>query len=160
MSGFWKKVEWFFDKMIVPALFLILAIVVADLFFTEFKYEYERYFLYADLLVIGTFLGDLSFKFRRAASWKGFLKREWMEIIAIMPFFWIFRLVESIVRIGELVQEILHLIARGGRFMRLAAVFNISVSRHERFADFLERIVDIERFEEAVYFYRHPHEDD
>jgi len=159
MRGFWKQVEQFFDRMIVPALLMILIIVVADIFFTDVKYSYEQYFFYADLFVIGTFVGDLSFKFKRAASWKGFLRNEWLEIIAIVPFFWIFRLVESIVRIGELVQEIIHIIARGGRLVRLAAAFKVTVDRHERFAEFIGKLFDRERFEEAVKFYKHPDEE-
>lgn len=62
--------------MIVPALLVLMAIIVADLFFTEIKYEYEHYFFYADLGVIPVFLGDLSFKFKRATTWKEFLKHE------------------------------------------------------------------------------------
>ncbi len=160
MRRFWARLEWFFDKMIVPALLVLLVIVIADIFFTGFKYEYERYFLYADLVVLSIFVGDLSFKFRRAASWGGFLRREWLEIIAVMPFFWIFRLLEGAIRIGELAQEILHLIARGGRFARLFAAFSVVVPRHERFAKFLSKVTRTERFEEAVKFYRHPDEDE
>lgn len=159
MNSVFKRVERFFDRMIVPALLLLVVIVVADLFFTEFKYEHEAYFFYMDLVVLGVFVGDLSFKFHEAKNWEGFLKNEWLEIIAVTPFFWIFRLVESVVRIGEIVQEVLHLFARGGRFARLFAAFSVTNSRNERFANFVKMITGSERFEKAADFYRHPREE-
>lgn len=160
MTDIWKKIEAFFDTMIVPALLVILVIVVADVFFTDFKYQHETYFFYADLFVIGVFVGDLSFKFKRAASWKGFLRKEWLEIIAVFPFFWIFRLIESVARIGELVQEIIHLIARGGRFARLFAALGLVGTRENRFSAFLERLTGSEKFKDAAKFFRHPLEHD
>ncbi len=153
-----SAVEKFFDKMIVPALLVLVVIVVADIFFTDLKYEYETYFFYADVLVISIFVGDLSFKFRRASDWPGFLRREWLEILAVIPFFWIFRLVDSVVRIGELVQEIVHLVTRGGRFVRLFAALGLVGSRHERFSRFLERILKTARFRDASEFFKHPNE--
>lgn len=158
MNIVFRKLESFFDRMIVPALLVLILIIVADIFFTEFKYSYERYFFYADLFVLGVFVGDLSFKLRAASTFEGFLKDEWLEIIAVVPFFWIFRLLESVVRIGEIIQEILHLVARGGRFARLFAAFNISASRDDRFAMFLRKITRTDWFDEAAKFYRHPKE--
>ncbi len=155
----WSALERFFDKMILPALLVLVFIVIADVFFTDFKYEYEIYFLYADLAVLSIFVGDLSFKFKRAKSWEGFLRREWLEVIAVLPFFWIFRLLDSVIRLGELAQEILHLLARSGRFVRLFAAFGVVTSRHKRFSDFVEKITRTNRFEEATKFYKHPEED-
>ena len=158
MRPFSKKLEWFFDKMIVPALLVLLVIVIVDVFYTGLKYEYSTEFLAADLFVLFVFAGDLSFKFRRAASWQGFLRREWLEILAVIPFFWVFRLIESVARIGELVQEIIHLVARGSRLARLFAVFGLVGTRHNRFQDFLKRISKSDRFHEAAKFFQHPHE--
>lgn len=156
-SVLFRELENFFDRMILPALMVLLVIVIADLFFTGYKYQYETYFLMADLAVLLVFIGDLSFKFRRAASWEGFLKEEWLEIIAVMPFFWIFRIIEGVVRLGELAQEVLHLIARSGRFVRLFAAFNIATgARDQRFRNFLKRLTGSERFDDASRFYRHP----
>lgn len=159
MHNFGKKAEHFFDRMITPALLLLVLIVVTDIFFTEIKYAYENYFLLMDLTVIFIFLGDLTFKFERARNWKGFLKHEWIEILAIIPFFWIFRLLESVVRVGELVQEIIHLITRGGRLTRLFAVFSFTGLRSEQFKEFLKKVTRSERFERAADFFKHPNED-
>ena len=158
MKEIWEHVENFFDKMIVPALIVLLIYVIVDVFFTDFKYSYENYFFYADMFIISIFVGDLSFKFKRAASWKGFLRREWLEIIAIIPFFWIFRLVESIARVGELVQEIIHIVTRGGRLARLLAALGLVGTRDNRFANFVRKITGSERFEEAAKFFSHPKE--
>lgn len=158
MNSFWEKLELFFDRMIAPALIILLIIVIFDIFLTELKYAYENYFLYADILVISIFLGDLSFKFKHASNIKGFLSKEWLEILAIIPFFWIFRLVESIVRIGELLQEIIHLFARGGRLVRFFAVFSFTGSRHQRFERFMKKLTGSDRFKEAANFFKHPEE--
>lgn len=160
MKRFWRRLEWGFDKLIVPALLVLIVIVVADVFFTDFKYQYESYFLYADLAVLFVFVGDLSFKFKRARSWGSFLRREWLEIIAVMPFFWIFRLLENVIRLGELAQEILHLVARGGRFVRLFAALKINIARHERFRSFVEKITGVKISEKTAKFYSHPEDED
>jgi len=160
MNSFWKKVELFFDKLIVPALLVLLVIVIADIFFTEMKYQYEAQFLYAEVLVVAVFVGDLSFKFKRAASLKGFIREEWLEIIAIIPFFWVFRLVETVVRVGELVQEIIHIFARGTRLARFFAAFGLVGSRHEVFKKFLRKLTRSERFDRAAEFFKHPEEHD
>lgn len=154
--GFWKNLELFFDKLIIPALLVLLVIVIADLFFNDFKYEYENYFLYADLVVLFIFVGDLSFKFKKAKSFANFLSREWLEIIAVIPFFWIFRLIETIARVGELVQEIIHLVARGGRFFRLFAAINVALPRHERFREFMGKIPVLRKLEHWAEVFKHP----
>lgn len=160
MNKYWRKLESFFDMMIVPALLVLLVYVVVDVFFTDFKYAYETQFFYADLFVISVFLGDLSFKFKRATSWKGFLKREWLEILAITPFFWVFRLIEGIARVGELVQEIIHIATRGGRLARLFAAIGLVGTRSNRFTNFVRKITGSDRFEEASKFFQHPKEHD
>lgn len=158
MEEFWKNLEKFFDRMIVPALLVLIVIVVADVFFTDYKYVYEQQFFYADLFVIFVFVGDLSFKFKHAKSTKKFFRHEWLEILAVIPFFWVFRLIESVARVGELVQEIVHLVTRGGRIARLFAALGLAGTRENRFKQFLNKIFRSDRFEKAASFFRHPDE--
>ena len=166
MGRLQKKLELFFDKMIVPALLMLLVIVVADLFFHDFKVEYKNYFNYGHYFIYFVFLGDLSFRFKKAKTFSEFLHKEWIEILAITPFFYVFRVIESIVRLGELGQELLHLLSRSSRFARLAsrttrlfAGVETLKTRDERFRDFLNRIPLIHRLEKWAELFKHPDED-
>ena len=62
-----------------------------------------------DWVVISIFGLDLFFKARRAASWDGFLKRYWIDVIALLPVFAVLRIFEEIALIldaGAAVQEV------------------------------------------------------
>ncbi len=88
------KVEKFVDRAIPPMLLLLLFIIIGDLFFADAVEPYHDYVDYFDMLLIVTFAVDLSFKFHRVRKIKRFVRTYWIEIIATIPFFLIFRFVE------------------------------------------------------------------
>ncbi len=160
MHPYLEKIEHVADALVVPALLVVLVIVVLELFFTETAHHYDAWINFADLMVILVFAVDLSFKFHRASTWEGFLKGHWLEIIAITPLFYFFRIVE-VLRIpsaAELGQEGAHL-AEGARSGRFTAMFRSSeMARSTRFGRFVRFFSRAPRFAKAAEFFKHPKE--
>lgn len=161
MHRYLEKVERAADALVVPALFAVLIIIVLELFFTETAHHYHEWINFADTLVILVFVVDLSFKLHRASTWEGFLKGHWLEVIAIMPFFLVFRLVEGLfiaVDVVDLGQHTAHL-AEGARSSRFTQFFRTSeLGRSTRFGGFLRAFSRTPRFAKAAEFFKHPGE--
>lgn len=155
-----KKIEKIADKLIVPALLLVLVIVVLELFFTETAHHYDVWLNFADFTVITIFVVDLSFKLHRASTWEGFLRGHWLEILAIMPFFYFFRIFEvfAVASTAEIGQETAHLAegARSGRFTEFFRSSNIASST--RFGRYVRVLTRAPRFGRAVEFFKAPEE--
>lgn len=162
MHPYLKKIEKVTDALIVPALLAIFAIVILELFFTDTAHHYHSIIAVADNIVISIFVIDVLFKFHRASTWEGFLRNHWLEVIAIMPFFIVFRLVEGIfiaVDIIDLGQHTAHL-AEGARSSRLTGFFRSSeLGRSTRFGRFLRAFSRSPRFAKAAEFFKHPDEE-
>lgn len=124
MKPLLHKIEVIVDK-IIPYLVLILLILIIGEF-THYKLveENENIILIIDYVIVLFFIIDLSFKYYRVRNAKIFIKKYWIDIIAVFPFFLLFRLVEEVViffRISsELAesQKILHTGVEIGRISR------------------------------------------
>lgn len=137
------------DKLIFPALIILLVIVVLEFFYVDFVHEHHLYIEIIDGFVILIFLIDLIFKYFKVRNIPNFLKKYWLEIIAVIPFFWIFRAFEGFARIFGLVEEttkegqqILHIgveIAKGEEGV-------VKASRASRFEKFLKPLSRTPRF--------------
>ncbi len=149
------------DFLVVPALLVVLVIVVVELFFTEIAHHYDVWINMADTAVIAVFAIDLSFKWRRATEWEGFVRKHWLEIIAITPFFYVFRVFELVwvASTAEIGQETAHL-AEGARSGRLTQFFrSAEATRSARFGRFIRFFSRAPRFAKAAEFFKHPGED-
>ena len=161
MHPYLEKIEELFDALIVPALVAVLGIVVLEVFFTETAHHLHSWIKIADTLVITIFVGDLGFKLYRATNWEGFLRNHWLEVVAIMPFFLVFRIIEGIFIATDLIdlgQHTAHLAegARSGRFTRFFR--SPELARSTRFGRFIRALSRMPRFAKAAEFYKHPSE--
>ena len=147
-------VEVFVDKIIPLLLLVLLGILVIEIFFHELAVKYHLYIEIADYFIILGFILDLIFKYLRIKNIPKFLKSSWLEIIAIFPFFLVFRLFESAalffsgagetassaqkaVHIGIGVEkEVVEVIREGSKITEEVS----KVSRAERFTKFLRPI--------------------
>jgi len=108
------KIEDIVDKSIPYLVALLLVIILGEIFYNDFFSQYQNTIDIIDWVIVGFFVVDLAFKYIRIKNAKIFLKRHWIEIIAVFPFFLLFRLVEELVlffRFGiglRESQEILH----------------------------------------------------
>ena len=178
MKKWMHKIEVFVDKLIPYMLVLLLGIIVIDLGFHEIAEHYHTYILLADYLVIGVFVVDLIFKYIRIRKIPLFLKTCWLDIIAVFPFFLIFRAFERIAglfskTISEgfsTVQSILHegveiekegakilegVEKEGSKIAKEAGKFG-KVSRTNKFARFLRPLFRAPRFVKALPFFERP----
>jgi hypothetical protein len=162
MHPYLKKIERITDALIVPALLAIFVIVILELFFSELAHDIHGIIALTDNIAITIFVVDVLFKFRRASTWEDFLKNHWLEVIAVMPFFIVFRLVEGIfiaIDIVDIGQHTAHL-AEGARSGRFAEFFKTSeLGRSTRFGRFLRAFSRTPRFAKAAEFFRHPDEE-
>ena len=152
-----EKIHNWTDRLVGPALLVILVVVLLEVFMPDLAHRYHTAILVADYAAITVFLVDLSFKFKRASTWKGFIKHYWLEIIAVMPGFILFRILDTlfvITRSAELGQDAIHLATRSER---LAALFSSGeLSRAARLERLTRGLARTPRFAKAAKFYDEP----
>ena len=114
-------VEVFVDRAIPYLVLLLLFIIIGDFAFHNLMNQYRLYVHIADYTILIFFVIDLSFKFYRVRNVKLFLKKYWLEVIAVFPFILIFRLFEEILILFRFTapieegQKIVHTVAEIGK---------------------------------------------
>lgn len=98
------KVEKLVDASIGPLLAVLFIVIIGELFFSSRFEPYHKYADYFDILLISVFAVDLAFKFNRVRKIPLFLRKYWIEIIATIPFFLVFRFTEFF-GLNELVER-------------------------------------------------------
>ena len=101
-----KKLEHFTDRIIPYLLVLLAVVLVIEFFFREVSQKYSSLITSADAVIVLFFTLDLIFKFNRVRKLKIFLKKYWLDIIAVFPFFLLFRVVEEIFILFRLSPEL------------------------------------------------------
>ncbi|MBU2497031.1 MAG: hypothetical protein KJ767_03160 [Nanoarchaeota archaeon] len=106
-------IEKFVDKC-VPYLLILLAIVIIldnPLWSLVDLHEYETPVLIFDTIVVLFLVADLVFKWYHIRNVKKFFRFYWLELIAVFPFYLVFRIyvfAAEIAKAGEEVNRILH----------------------------------------------------
>ncbi len=141
------KVENIIDKLIPIALIALLFVLVIEFFFHNVALQYAFQIEIADALIIILFILDLVFKYKRVRNIHLFLKKYWIEIIAVLPFFLVFRALEGFARLFGLIsetakesQQVLHAgveLSKGFSRTGIEVEEIAGLSRGERFARFL-----------------------
>ena len=90
MKRWLHRVEVIVDKAIPYLVLLLIFIIVGEFAFHDFMSQYKLYVHIADYTIIGSFVIDLVFKFYRIRKVKLFIKKYWLEIIAVFPFILVF----------------------------------------------------------------------
>tara|TARA_Y100000310_G_C20626478_1_gene786215 strand:+ start:516 stop:1178 length:663 start_codon:yes stop_codon:yes gene_type:complete len=108
MKKWLHKLELAVDWMIPWLILILLIIIILELFFHDIADTYHLYIEIADYTVITFFIADLYFKYRRMKNIKRFLKSSWLDILAVFPFFLVFRFVERFIILIELSQDYKH----------------------------------------------------
>jgi len=110
-----KRLEHFTDKIIPYLLILLAGILVLEFGFQEVAEHYHAYILIADYLIIFFFTLDLFYKYNRVRHLKTFVKKFWLDILAVFPFFLLFRVVEEFLLFFRISQEV----SEGQKFLHL-----------------------------------------
>lgn len=106
MKKWYKAIEVLIDRLVPFAVIFLLGILIIEFFFHEIADSYHTSISIIDYIILGIFTLDLIFKYLRIRKWKKFFKECWLDIIAIFPFFLIFRVFESFLIFTELPKEI------------------------------------------------------
>ncbi len=161
MNELLHKIEVWIDRVIPVLLVGLLIMIITEVYFSWVKAKYHYWFDGFDIFVIAVFSLDLFFKYQRVRKIKNFIKEYWADIIAVFPFFLIFRFLE-IFRASELLevpQKVLHesvALERETRAIVREAEEVAKISRTERFLRYFRVFGRFPRFLRALPFFEHP----
>jgi hypothetical protein len=179
MKRWMHKLEVIVDKAISPCLIVLLFIIVLDLGFKDMVEAYNLHtpIIVIDYMIISIFVIDLIFKYLRVKDVPTFFKKYWLDILAVFPFFLLFRTYElffgaTVLSEGaQTAQAVVHegvKIEEGGAKMfsdaeKIAKEAEAAgkVRRATRFTRYLRPILRIPRLAKAApkvtEFYEKPH---
>lgn len=156
MKPWLHKIEIAIDKLIPFLLIILLFIIIGEFWFHDIIAKYRTIADGLDLFIIFVFVLDLIFKYNRIKNFPKFLRASWLDIIAIFPFFLIFRIIEGVAGVfeaGEIVtrtQKVVHvgieLEPEVGKALKEGEVIAKEISRTERFSRFLRPLTRGVRF--------------
>ncbi len=158
------KIEVIIDRLIPPVLALLLVVIIGELFFSHQFEWYSRYADWFDGFIVIIFAADLGFKYSRIRKLPNFFRKYWLEIIATIPFFLAFRLLE-LFRATELLekgQALAHEVPVAEKVEREAAIIVKEaarageVSRTARIINTFRAISRLPRFIKALPFFEKP----
>jgi hypothetical protein len=140
LPGWLEGIEHFID-ISIPFMLVMLAVLIV-LEFSDLIDPHHGFVLGLDYFIIAFFILDLSFKWYRVHDYLKFIKLYWIDLLAVFPFYTIYRLYSytaEIVLATEQTQKLMHeaallketkilqeaergaKIAREGRFIRVFA---------------------------------------
>ncbi|MBI2672162.1 hypothetical protein HYX16_04475 [Candidatus Woesearchaeota archaeon] len=169
MKKWLKDLEIFVDKTIPFLLVALIVVVIIDLFFNEIAEKFAFQIGIIDGVIVTFFVLDLGFKYHKARTIPEFLKKYWLEIIAIFPFYLILRAFElaigflefsgllkegqSVFHAGIEIEKEIGLATKEAR--ELSSVEKIGV-RTRAFNSAFRFVRRAPRFAEAAQFYEDP----
>lgn len=135
---FLRAFEWFTD-LIIPYLLIALAIELAvdNPLWQLYDLHYlEPFITYFDYFILFFFVTDLVFKWFHVRNVIKFVKLYWLDILAVLPFYFAFRVyarIAALAAVGEEIaeaQKVAHevVLAREARLLREAEM----IAREER----------------------------
>jgi hypothetical protein len=92
MNKYLEKMELFVDKTIPYLLVLLVVLLLIEFFNIELAESYHTQIVFADYVIITFFVIDLIFKYNRVRDIPKFIKRYWLDILAVLPYVLILRL--------------------------------------------------------------------
>ncbi len=97
-----NKLEYLVDKILPYLIILLLFVIIIDLFFHDIAEIYRFQIGLIDSIIVAAFIIDLTFKYNRVRNIPYFIRKYWLEILAIFPFYLMFRALEVTIGFLEL----------------------------------------------------------
>lgn len=163
MKLWMHQVEVFVDFIIPWCVLVLLFLVVMEIFFYAAVEPYSSSFHVIDFIILLVFWVDLVFKYIRVKNVPKFIHLYFMDIIAVFPFFLVFRLFESIafvisdsVRSGQvLFHEGLEMERIGVKFVKHVSHGN-TLQRSYLFFRFARPLLRIPRLLKIIPYFERP----
>ncbi|MBI4152273.1 hypothetical protein HY495_01065 [Candidatus Woesearchaeota archaeon] len=106
MKEFWRRIEHGNSVLIPYSLIILAGIIIYDLFFHIDHPVANLVVAILDGVVITIFVIDLIFLALKTRNAKIFFKRYWLDIIAVFPFYFFFRIFGFFFRTALTAEEI------------------------------------------------------
>jgi len=156
LPAFLEKIERIVDRAVPYILALLAFLIILE--FTHAADAYHDLFLKIDYFIVAFFVIDLCFKWYHTRDVLKFIKLYWIDIIAVFPFYAVFRLYFAVTELfaaGESVQKILHetILLRETKLLR-EAEYGAKFAREARFIRVIARSLRILR---ARWYVAHWH---
>jgi hypothetical protein len=120
------RAEALVDKAVLVCVILIVPVVLVDLFAHDVAMRFATQLFLIDTAIIGVFATDLGFKYQRLKQPRPFLKKHWLDLIALTPVFLIMRGFEGFAKLADrvgrgqnLFGELLYIEQQGVRIAHL-----------------------------------------
>ncbi len=94
MKAWMHKAEKIVDDAIPVLLVVFLFVIGLELFFPKEIEPFKNHIDIFDTVLIGIFMSDLFFKYQRIHNFPKFMKKYWLQVIAVIPFYAVFRVME------------------------------------------------------------------
>src|SRR3989344_4315942 len=161
MHSWLHGLEVVVDRVIPPLLIALLLVLAGEIFLGQRFEAYSAYTDYFDVFIMLVFAADLSFKFHRIRKVPKFVRKYWIEIIATIPFFLIFRFIEffGLYNVVERSQVVVHGISEVQKLdMETAAIVREAggANRTARLIRTFRIASRFPRFLKALPFYEKP----
>ncbi len=162
MKKFWHKVEYGVDKAIVPCLVALMVVIILEIFYQDIAHHYHLEIIITDAIIVTIFLADLVFKYLRLRNVPLFLKRYWLDILAVFPFYLFFRLIEVfliLVPISESFQSFQMMLHEGLEIEKEGSKIVKEASRSSRYArmvKIIRPVLRLPRFLKIIAYYERP----
>lgn len=99
----WEKIDDILGKGLPVVLLLVLVYLYISLFDTSVPTLYKTVLTY---VIVGFFSVELIVKFQFYESNKKFLKKEWLNILLVIPFLKVFKLFKLAGIVGKLAKSV------------------------------------------------------
>jgi len=163
MNIFLHKIEKLVDKLIPICLLILIPIIIIELFYEDFSYHYHNIISFIDSMVVLVFFADLVFKYIRVHNVPKFLRRYWLDILAIFPFYTVFRIFEKVAFLINplsegfqssqmIIHEGLEIEKEGSKIIKEAG----RTSRFDKFSRYLLRVTKIPRLLKLASYFEQP----
>src|SRR3989344_1976187 len=165
MNKILHKIELFIDFIIPYILLLLFGIIIAEAAYHEYVKPYGIYIDIIDYTIIMIFVVDLVFKYMKLRNIPLFLRKHWLMILSIFPFYLVFRALEGVyisTGISRLIEQPQALIHGGievsGKELELIREAEKAgrLSRTELFVRFLKPIQRLPRFLRLIPYFEKP----
>ncbi|MBI5398923.1 hypothetical protein HZB03_05655 [Candidatus Woesearchaeota archaeon] len=166
MKKWYHELEVLVDHLIPYLLIILLNIIIMEFFFKEAAEKYHALIVIADAFIVAVFVADLLFKYLRVRDIPLFIKNYWLDILAVFPFFLVFRIFEGFGLLGggaetvSAAQKVVHEgfevekeVARGVQETERI----VNATRSKRFARFIRPLSRVPRVAKALHFFEKPH---
>jgi hypothetical protein len=95
-KNFLELVDFIVDRAVPFSLVILFISVLLQFLYPDTLKTYDIFFSYLDWSIIALLILDLIFKFKKTADTKKFVKGYWLEILAVLPFFFILKGFEGV----------------------------------------------------------------